>query len=134
MAATFDPATLLGKARLLAQDTDTDNAIFDDAEMQAFLDMSSGSPVLAAAKALRVIAANQVYRLKAIKLLGLTTNAHLAAAEMRQIADDLEARYEIGDDGTGDMTGLFDIAEEVVDEFSFRARIRNELLRQYPGV
>lgn len=133
MAFTYDPSTVLGKARLLAQDTDETTHIFEDAEIQALLDMSFGAPMLAAAKALRVIAANQIYVLKAIKLLGLTTNAHLAAAEMRQIADDYEQRFEDGDDGTGNLAGLFDFAEQVVDEFSFRERVRKEFEREYPG-
>ena len=132
--ATYDPTTLLGKTRLLAQDTDPGGLIFDDGEIQAFLDMSSQAPMLAGAKALRVIAANQVYTLKAIKLLGLQTNAHLMGAELRAIADDYEQRYENGDDGTGSLAGLFDVAETVVDEFAFRERVQKEFERDFPSV
>ena len=134
LTGVFDPSTTIGRTRLLAQDTDAQNWIFYDNEIQAFLDMSYQAPMLAAAKALRVIAANQVYRLKAIKLLGLQTNAHLAGAELRAIADDLEQRYENGDDGSGSMAGVFDIAETVVDEFALRERTQKQFERDFPSV
>jgi hypothetical protein len=130
----YDPSTLLGRTRLLAQDTDVAAFIFSDTEIQSFLDMSSQAPMLAGAKALRVIAANQVYTLKAIKLLGLQTNAHLMGAELRAIADDYEQRYEQGDDGTGSMVGVFEIAETVVDEFAERERIQKQFERDFPSV
>jgi hypothetical protein len=130
----YDPTTLVGKTRLLALgDTDEAAPIFSDPEISAFLAMSFQSPVLAAAKAIRVVAGNQVYRLKAIKLLGLTTNAHLVGAELRAIADDYEQRFEQGDDGTGDLTGMIEFVDVVYDEFSFRERIRKEFEREFPG-
>ena len=39
MAWTYDLSTNVGKVRLLTTDNDWDNQVFEDAEIQAFLDM-----------------------------------------------------------------------------------------------
>ena len=41
---SIEVSTLVGKTRLLAADVDEVDPIFSDAEVQAFLDMSFGSP------------------------------------------------------------------------------------------
>ena len=55
-AFTYDPATLIGKVRLFSTDTFADDFVFSDAELQVFLDTFSGSPMLAAAFAIDLIA------------------------------------------------------------------------------
>jgi len=51
-AFTYDPTTLIGKTRLFCLDTNAADFIFNDAELQVFLDTFQGSPVLAAAFAI----------------------------------------------------------------------------------
>ena len=55
-AFTYDLSTSLGKTRLFCLDSNRDDFIFSDAELQVFLDTFVGSPMLAAAFALDVIA------------------------------------------------------------------------------
>lgn len=55
-AFTYDLSTNLGKCRLFCLDSNRDDFIFTDAELQVFLDTFTGSPMLAAAFALDVIA------------------------------------------------------------------------------
>lgn len=55
MAATYDLATDLGKVRLEIPDTDIRKPIFEDEEIQYFLDVNEGDIYLAAAHALSVI-------------------------------------------------------------------------------
>jgi len=52
MACTYDPTTNRGKVRLLIGDTSTTTCNFSDAEIDAFLTMSSSSILLAASYAL----------------------------------------------------------------------------------
>lgn len=123
-AATYDPATDRGRVRLLLGDTAVEDAatrIFTDAEIAAFLAMGSGVVELAAARALRAIAASEVYVQKRIKLLDLQTDGPAEAEALRKLADDVERVYEEGGD--------FDWAELVYDDFSARERLWNEVLR-----
>jgi hypothetical protein len=55
-AFTYDPATLIGKVRLFSTDTFADDFVFSDPELQVFLNTFSGSPMLAAAFAIDLIA------------------------------------------------------------------------------
>ena len=58
MAATYDLTTNVGKVRLTIRDTDTDNAVFTDAELTYFLTDNDSSIYLAAAAALESWAAS----------------------------------------------------------------------------
>ena len=130
MAATYDPSLDSGKVRLLSQDTDLDNVIFNDGEIQAFLDLNVGDVRLAAAQALDVIAANEVYVQKRLKLLDLVTDGVQEAMQLRAQASELRRQVA---EGSGDFTGMFDFAEQVLDEFSERERLMKELLREMPA-
>ena len=55
MAATYDLATDLGKVRLEIPDTDVKKPIFEDEEIQHFLDSNKGDIYLAASHALSII-------------------------------------------------------------------------------
>jgi hypothetical protein len=57
-AFTYDTATTIGKVRLFSTDTVADDFVFSDPELQVFLDTFSGSPMMAAAFALDLIAAD----------------------------------------------------------------------------
>jgi len=103
MTWTYDPSTDIGRVRLLVADTDTSRRIMDDEEYQAFLDMSGGSVVLAAAKALETIAVNEVLCLKVVNLMGaIVTDAASAAKQLLAQAKTLRNEYAtLGDGGSG---------------------------------
>ena len=133
---TYDVTTPPGMVRLLIPDTDLTNPIFNDAEIAAFLALNSGpsgfvgylgdTVRLAAAQAMDVIASSELYVLKVIRTLGLQTNADALAQQYRVLSAELRRQvYE----GSGDFTGMFDWAEEVVDTFSERERIVAQFLR-----
>lgn len=117
MAFTYDPATDRGKVRMLITDRDDSNPIFVDAEIDAYLEMAGGSVLTASATALTSIATDQVLLLKKIKLLGgdLETDGPAVAKELRELAAQLRS--------DADNDGSFDIAEQVVDPFTYRDRL-----------
>lgn len=59
MAFTYDVSTDRGKVRLLLADTDSNDYIWEDAEIDAFLNLASDSVYGAAALALRSLAADK---------------------------------------------------------------------------
>jgi hypothetical protein len=127
-APTYDVSTDEGKVRLLCQDFDMENPIFADAEISAFLALNGSNVKLAAAQALDVIAANEVYIQKRIKLLDLWTNGPSEATELRQIAKELRRQVT---EGEGELVGdFFDIAEMVFDDFTAREYVENLVLRE----
>jgi hypothetical protein len=86
--------------------------IFSDLEINTFLE-SRGSVNLAAAAALRTIAANEAQVSKRIKFLELSTDGPAVAKELRALAQELEEQ----DDDDSDM----EIATMGVDLFSRRS-------------
>ena len=127
MAYTYDVSTGIGQVRLLITDTDEDNPIFQDAEIQAFLDLNNSSVKRAAAQALDTIASNETLVQKRIRLLDLSTDGPAVAAELRKHAAQLREEAEDADAETAE--GLFDWAEMAVDEFTARERVIKEELR-----
>ena len=103
MTFTYLLTTPIGKVRLNCQDTKVDNAIFEDDEIQAFLDQNNQSIFLAAADALDTIASNQSYVLKVISNNGLSTNGPAVASDLRMHARTLREKVamNIGTTSTG---------------------------------
>lgn len=120
MPFSYDPATEAGKVRLLISDTQDTNHIFEDAEIQSFLDIQA-DPRLAAAMALETIAASQVLLLKVIATPQLSTHGDKMARVLKELAESL--RNRVDDDYA------FDWAEEVQNSFSERDRIYKQFLR-----
>ena len=121
---TYDPSTSAGRVRLLATDTDSDNAIFRDDEIDAFLALEDDSVKRAAATALDQIASSEALIQKRIKLLDLQTDGPAVAKALREHAAAL--RQQADDE---EITGAFDYAEMVVNPFSARDRLWNQRLR-----
>lgn len=121
MAFTYDVTNNVGKVRMLISDRDIENAIFQDAEVQAYYDMA-GSVYRAAALALETIAASEVLVQKRIKTLSLQTDGPACAEALRKVAESLRARDD--EDGEG-----FDIAEMVVNPFGERERLYKQYQR-----
>lgn len=122
MAFTYDPSTAAGKVRLLCTDVDEANAMFDDAEISAFLALESDDVRLAAATALETIASNELLVLKVQTILDVETDGAAVARELRMRAQNLREQ--------ANETGEFDYAELVVDGFTARQRVWNEALRE----
>lgn len=121
MAATYDPQTPAGKVRLLVNDTDTSDAIFDDGEIGVFLTMRDDDVFLAAATALRTIAGNEALVSKKIKLLDLSTDGPAVAKALRELA----AEYEAKADADADL----DWSPMVTSVFAYRERVVAERLK-----
>ena len=122
MAFTYDTTTDRGYVRLLLGDTDSDNAIFDDAETDAFLTRNNSEVLLAAAAGADAIASSEKIIQKVIKIMDLETDGASLAREWRMQAKEWrKLSSESGED--------FDWAESVIDPFSARERIANEARR-----
>lgn len=111
MTYTYDVATNRGKVRLLIPDRIEADAVFTDAEIDAYLSMYAGEPGtvhLAAAEALETLASDEALVLKVISTNGLSTNGAAVANSLLQRSARLRAKGEaMLDDG---FCG-FDIAE-----------------------
>ena|SRR5690554_2335972 len=116
MAFTYDTSTDRGKVRLIITDTDEDNAIFQDAEIDAFLEMQGGV-LLAAAQALDTIASSEALVLKKVRLLDVQTDGPAVAKALREHAQELREEEK--------RDGAFAIAEQVIDEFQAREYVLN---------
>lgn len=103
MAWTFDPTTDRGRVRLLIGDDDTDNQIFQDASIDAFLALEGDVVKLGAAAALEAIASKQAYIQKVMKVGDLTTDGAKLAQALRELAATWRAQDA--------DTPAFDIAE-----------------------
>lgn len=124
-----DVSTDLAKVRLTIGDTDSANALFSDEELAAFLSMNGDAVLLAAARALDTIAANQVLVLKVIQSLDLQTDGASVGRELRLQAAGLRKQHEDALEAADDGDGLFDWAELVTGPFSARERLLNQALR-----
>ena len=131
MPPTYDLATDVGKVRLLISDTDVTaggvNAIFEDDEIETFLDLEGGRVRLGAALALETIARNEVMVSKVIRVLDLETDGASVARELRLQAQEL--RSQDADLVAADEDLGFETADLVVDQFTWRDRVWNEALR-----
>lgn len=133
MSVTYDLTNDVGKVRLIIQDgasSDSsikDAAIFQDADVQGFLDLE-GSIKLAAAQALDAMASSESMVMKRITLLALKTDGPATAADLRKHAQMLRDQYLAGQ--SDDAAGLFDWAEQVLSPWSEKEIILNEAQRK----
>lgn len=95
---TVDPATDIGRVRLLATDLDEVSPLFSDAQIQAFLDMGNGRVKRAAALALETIAVSEALVSKVIRTLDLSTDGAKVAAELRARAKALRDEDDADED------------------------------------
>jgi hypothetical protein len=103
----IDYSTDLGRVRLLIPDTDEQNLLLIDPQIDALLSME-GSVKLAAAAALDIIASSEVLVSKVITTQDISTDGAKVAAELRSRAAELRRQVDdgVGDDGVG-----FDIVD-----------------------
>lgn len=124
MAFTYTLSTDIGKIRLRIPDRVTPGHIFEDAELQAFLDYE-GDVLSAAAGALETIASDQVLTLKVMTLLDVSTSGDRVAASLLARAKLLRAQA----DAAADAVDGFGWAEMVTTDFAARERLYNQALR-----
>jgi hypothetical protein len=118
----------VGVVRLLLSDTQADEPILQDEEIQAFLALENGDIKLSAAQALDAIATNEALTLKVLRVLDLQTNGAAMAQTLRAHAKDL--RYQVLQDQAAAEAGTdFDWATWVLDAPSERQRIIDQALR-----
>lgn len=127
MAFTYDLTTDIGKVRLLIPDrTETPLYFFEDDEITYLLTAEGSNIKRATALGLETMASDEAYVQKMIKLMDLTTNGPAVSEELRARAASLRKQ---ADDEDAATTAEFDIAEWVVNDFSFRERVDKEALR-----
>lgn len=126
MTFTYSAATDAGKVRLLITDVDDQHPIFQDDEIEAFLELNDSNIKRAAASALDTIASKQALVLKVIRLLDLSTDGASTARALREHADRLRIEAENDDAGDG---GLFDYAEMNLNAFTARERVIKQAQR-----
>ena len=124
---TFDVSTNAGKVRLLIADTDSEHAIFQDDEIDAFLSLENGSIRLAAAQAIDTIATSEALILKVIRALDLQTDGAKLAEALFKRGRELRAQEE---SSLADPAGSWAIAEQVWNPWTFEERVINEALRE----
>lgn len=130
MAYSYVLTTDVGKVRLLVMDNNASSYTFEDEEIDVFLAMETGVK-RASALALETIASNEAFVLKRIEVLDLKTDGPAVAKELRERAKSLRTQADKDDaDKEAAEGGGFDIAEMVVDDFTFRQRLMNERLRE----
>lgn len=99
-AITVDPATDIGKVRLLAVDLDEVTPLFEDAQITALLGMCGDRVRRAAAMALDTIASSEALISKRIRTLDLQTDGPAVAKALRDHAQRLrEEDDQLDDDG-----------------------------------
>lgn len=90
----MDFSTDAGKVRLLVSDIDEMRPIFNDASIDAFLELAGENVKRAAASALLVIAVNEVLVQKRIRLLDLSTDGPAEAEALRKLAAEYRAQAD----------------------------------------
>lgn len=99
MPASYDPTSNVGMVRLLSNDTNSDDYLFTDAEIGAFLTLEADSVKRAAAQAIDTIADNEALLAKAITSQDLQTDGPKVAAELHKRAAALREQADATDDG-----------------------------------
>lgn len=128
MSFTYVPgATDRDQVRLLVHDTDEDNPLFSDEEMDAFLTLEGQNVYRAAADALDAVAGNQVLILKVTKLLDLSVDGAKVAEALHRQAVSLRAQANEVAAGNGEEA--FAIAEQIYTPAGYRRQIWNGRLR-----
>lgn len=120
---TYDLDEPAGKVRLLISDVgggDSSSFVFNDKEIEAFLNMWEQDLFMAAALALRTMAGNEAMVAKKITFLELETDGPAMAKAMNELADKFTKMADENVD--------FELIEMGVDMFS-----RNEIRREQFG-
>lgn len=114
------------KVRLLISDVEDANHIFEDEELAVFLGLE-GTELLAAARALEVIAGNEVMVQKRIQILDLRTDGPAEAEALLKIA----GRYRESSDALESDEADFEVVSLHTDQFSSEQLRWNQIVEMY---
>ncbi len=152
MSFTYDFSTdpLLSRVRLLIADTDANNPVFNDDEVNAALSMESSQGLFVSGQAASmgngvaippIPQVYSVYRAAALLLDAIASNKSRLAA-IQQLLD-VKLSPELASKALRDQAkqyrdteanaGHFAIAEMAGDDFTTRERVWKQLLRLYQG-
>jgi hypothetical protein len=127
MTFTFDLTTEAGKVRLLIPDKVDEGHLFEDDEIDAFLELEGNNRKRATALALETAASDHALTLKVIRLLDLSTDGPAVARSLLERS--VRLREQANNEEAAEEDGAFDIAEWTPTEFATRERRWNEMLR-----
>lgn len=127
MTFTYDPTDPIGQVRMNIPDRVEANAVWSDEEITAFLVQEDSNVKRATAAALEAMASDEAYVQKAIRLMDISTDGPAVASELRARAAEL--RKQADDEDAGDEGGAIDVAEMVLDGFSYREKVTKEIQR-----
>lgn len=127
MTYTYDPTTDTGRMRRSIPDKVQADAVWTDEELVSFL-ADEGDWRRGSALALETMAADTAYQGGVVQVGDIRTDGASMARAMLQRAAALRSQAADADAISAD--GAFDIAEMVVDPFSFRQRVVNQALRE----
>ena len=125
---TYDLTTDIGKFRAIFPDTVESAPLFQDEQIQVFLDLE-GDLRRARARALEIAAADIVLTLRVTEILGMRVDGASAGRELRLEAQAERERATEADAAADDGAGWFDIAEWSIDPPSTRDILAADLLR-----
>lgn len=125
MAFTYNLSTDVGKVRLQIPDkinSEAEGSIFEDEELQVFLDMPGvgGDVLRASAYACRVIARDEARIQKVQKILDIQTDGAKLSAEFRAHAKELMAEADRVEEGADDGNGGFATVKVIRSDFQAR--------------
>jgi hypothetical protein len=100
MAFNYDLSTSIGKVRLLIADTNSESYIFEDAEIQVFLDLNGSDLNRAAGQAYETWAADRSKIAKSIQS-GTYKSERNAISDLLRLADRIRAAQTVGTVQTG---------------------------------
>ena len=100
------------------------HTVLSDTNISAYLTLEADDVRLAAADALDAIASNEVLVQKVIRLGDLSTNGAAQASALREHAKQLRDTVAAAGDEAS-----FDIAEQVLDQFSYREFVQKDAMR-----
>ncbi len=124
MTFSYDPTTDVGRVRRTIPDKEEDEAFWTDEEIQSFI-IDEGNWLRATATALETMATDAIYINQHTRIGDLEVDTSRSAKLLMDRAALLRTQAEAIEDEDG-----FDIIEFAVDEFSYRERIRKQILRE----
>lgn len=127
MAFSYNLSTDAGKVRAMIPDSKEATYLFEDDEINVFL-LIEGHIKRATALALETIASDQALVLKVIKVLDITTDGAKVSDALLKRAKMLREQVD-AEIVLSDQQPAIDIAEMVLDDFTWRERMVKQSLR-----
>ncbi len=127
MTFTFDRTAAIGQTRVLMPGEGVEaTSVFEDEDIQVFLDLNGSIVLLAAAQGLERIASDQLLLLKKVKVESIEVDGRTVSDGFLALA----LRYRgVHETGGATQDDDIQIAELVYDELTFGEQLWNDWLR-----